>query len=101
MTCSCDFCSGLTSPSSRAWIMPIMPFIGVRISWLILARNSSFIALAFSAAARATANCLFNRRRLNRAVRIAAIPINAAAVSTVCSSMIRCFCESDCFRVAT
>ena len=78
-----------------------MPFIGVRISWLMLARNSSFTALAFSAAARAATRSLFNRRRLNKAVRIAMIAITAAAVSTVCSSMIRFFCSSAFFNVST
>ena len=33
--------------------MPITPFIGVRISWLIVARNSLFARLAASAASRA------------------------------------------------
>ena len=33
--------------------MPMMPFMGVRISWLMLARNSLFAALARSASARA------------------------------------------------
>ncbi len=34
--------------------MPRMPFIGVRISWLILARNSDFTLLEASAASWAT-----------------------------------------------
>ena len=33
-------CRGLSSPSSSSPVMPITPFIGVRISWLMLARNS-------------------------------------------------------------
>ncbi len=33
--------------------MPITAFIGVRISWLIVARNELFASLAVSAAARA------------------------------------------------
>ena len=33
--------------------MPMIPFIGVRISWLMLARNSLFARLAASAASRA------------------------------------------------
>ena len=35
-------CSGLSSVSSSSPVMPITPFIGVRISWLMLARNSDF-----------------------------------------------------------
>jgi hypothetical protein len=34
--------------------MPITPFIGVRISWLILAKNSLLARAAFSAASLAT-----------------------------------------------
>ncbi len=34
--------------------MPITAFIGVRISWLIVARNELFASLAASAAARAS-----------------------------------------------
>ena len=34
--------------------MPITPFIGVRISWLIVARNALFASLAASATARAS-----------------------------------------------
>ncbi len=40
--------------------MPRMPFIGVRISWLMLARNWLLARLAASAAARA---CSISRRR--------------------------------------
>ena len=41
--------------------MPITAFIGVRISWLIVARNELLASLAASAAARASCVCL-NRR---------------------------------------
>ncbi len=41
--------------------MPITAFIGVRISWLMVARNELFASLAASAAARASCACL-NRR---------------------------------------
>ena len=37
--------------------MPMMPFIGVRISWLMFARNSLFAALASIAWSRAFTNC--------------------------------------------
>ncbi len=33
--------------------MPITPFIGVRISWLMFARNADFIAEASTASSRA------------------------------------------------
>ena len=38
--------------------MPMMPFIGVRISWLMLARNSLLARLAASAASRGAAAVL-------------------------------------------
>ena len=41
--------------------MPMTAFIGVRISWLIVARNALFASLAASAAARASCASL-NRR---------------------------------------
>ena len=43
-------CSAVRSVSSRSPVMPMMPFIGVRISWLMFARNSLFARLAASAA---------------------------------------------------
>ncbi len=48
-------CGGVSGPSSASSVMPMMPFIGVRISWLMLARNSLFARFADSAAARARA----------------------------------------------
>ncbi len=42
-------CSGLRSVSSASSSMPSTPFIGVRISWLMLARNSLFDRFAASA----------------------------------------------------
>ena len=41
--------------------MPITAFIGVRISWLIVARNELFASLAASAAARASLVSLNSR----------------------------------------
>jgi len=46
-------CADVSGPSSASVAMPMMPFIGVRISWLMLARNSLFARLASSAARRA------------------------------------------------
>ncbi len=42
-------CSAPSWVSSRRSVMPIIPFMGVRISWLILARNSLCAAVAASA----------------------------------------------------
>ena len=46
--------------------MPITAFIGVRISWLIVARNALFASLAASAAARASCGLLEQPRVLDR-----------------------------------
>ena len=46
-------CSGVSGVSSSSPVMPMTPFIGVRISWLIVARNSLLARLAASAASRA------------------------------------------------
>ncbi len=43
-------CSLVSEVSSRRSVIPITPFIGVRISWLIFARNSLFARFADSAA---------------------------------------------------
>jgi hypothetical protein len=43
-------CSGASFVSSRSPTIPSTPFIGVRISWLIVARNSPFARAAASAA---------------------------------------------------
>jgi hypothetical protein len=46
-------CSGVRGVSSIRPLMPMMAFIGVRISWLIVARKVLFDALAASAASLA------------------------------------------------
>ena len=48
--CRCSGCSGVASTSS---VIPMMPFIGVRTSWLMLATNSLLARLAASAASLA------------------------------------------------
>ncbi len=48
--------SGVRSVSSTRSVMPMTPFIGVRISWLMLARNSLFDRLAASAASLAASS---------------------------------------------
>ncbi len=45
-------CWQVSPVSSASSVMPMMPFIGVRISWLMLARNSLLARVAASAAAR-------------------------------------------------
>ena len=45
-----------SSVSSSSSLMPITPFIGVRISWLTLATNIDFICEASSAWSRASAS---------------------------------------------
>ena len=59
-------CCGSSSVSSSSSVMPMTPFIGVRISWLMLARNSLLARFAASAASLATfmvssANLAFSR----------------------------------------
>ncbi len=59
-------CSGSRSVSSSRPVMPITPFIGVRISWLMVARNSLLALVASSALSRASASSaflVFNCRR--------------------------------------
>ena len=41
-------CSLVSSVSINSEVMPMMPFIGVRISWLVLARNSDLARVASS-----------------------------------------------------
>ena len=52
------------SLSSVSSVMPMMPFIGVRISWDIFARNSDFERFASSAASRAAVFFWIDSRRL-------------------------------------
>ena len=51
-------CSRVRSVSSVSSVSPMIPFIGVRISWLTLARNSLLARLAASAAS--IARCSFS-----------------------------------------
>ena len=44
------FCSSVSSVSRARPVIPMMPFIGVRISWLIFARKALFARVASSAA---------------------------------------------------
>ena len=47
-------CSADSGVSSSRLVMPITPFIGVRISWLMDARKALFVWAADNAASRAT-----------------------------------------------
>ena len=48
--CRYSRCSKLSGVSSVRFVIPMMPFIGVRISWLMFARKSPFARFAASAA---------------------------------------------------
>ena len=50
-------CSSLSSVSRSSPFIPMMPFMGVRISWLMLARKEDFARVAASAASRAAVSC--------------------------------------------
>ena len=53
-------CSALSASRCSSRVRPSTVFIGVRISWLMLARNSLLARLAASAASRACASELFS-----------------------------------------
>ena len=46
-------CSSLSAVSSRRPVMPMTAFMGVRISWLMVARKAPLASLAASASRRA------------------------------------------------
>ena len=78
---------GRRSVSSSSSVMPITPFIGVRISWLMLARKVDFICEAASAASRAAASSCSSATRASRCrastkVSDATTPMNASASIT-------------------
>ncbi len=60
--------------------MPITAFIGVRISWLMVARNELLASLAASAAARASCASL-NRREFWIAITAWSANISSSAIS--------------------
>ena len=47
-------CSSVSGVSSSRLVMPMTPFMGVRISWLIVARNADFASAACSASSLAS-----------------------------------------------
>ncbi len=88
--------------------MPRMPFIGVRISWLMLARNELLAWLALSAAASAPLSCsrISRRRRRRRPIQnaSAASTTSNPAVMAISASVVRCQCariRSSVTRMAT
>ena len=66
--CRWSSVSGVSRTSS---VMPRMAFMGVRISWLTLARNSSLARLAASAASLAWRSSSSSRLRSEMSWRIA------------------------------
>ena len=78
ITSSRWWAASLTLPSRSAsrwlavsrcirWVRPMMAFIGVRISWLMLARNALLARLAASARSRAATSCSFRACRRSSA----------------------------------
>ncbi len=64
-------CSSVRSVSSTSSAIPMMPFIGVRISWLMFARNSLFARFASIARSRATMSSSLLAR--SSAVRVSTV----------------------------
>ena len=96
--CRYSCCSASRSVSRASSVIPRIPFIGVRISWLILARNSDFARVAASAVSFATcssskAACLAS----NSAVWLMAAPIRPAISSSVWTSTgLNPYSSADC-----
>ena len=61
--------------------MPMTAFIGVRISWLMVARNALFASFAASAAARASCASLEQPRVLDRDHRLVGEGLEQASIS--------------------
>ena len=58
-------CSASSLVAESRCVMPMMPFIGVRISWLMVARNVLFVAFAVSAFSFAAMSDLSRSRSLS------------------------------------
>ena len=74
ITASCGSCAGLVVERRSIWVMPRMPFNGVRISWLTIARKRLLAWLECSASSSArcrwSAIAAFSwRRRMSSAIR--------------------------------
>ncbi len=82
-------CSGVSDVSASSSAMPNTPFIGVRTSWLMLARNSLLARLPASAARRASAR--------TRPERVTDRPVTRAttmATPSAARAAIHCRCEA-------
>ena len=78
-------CSSVRSLSSNSPVIPMTPFIGVRISWLILARNSLLATVAVSAS---IASPLARKVSL-RSWRLAASNVSPYCFNAVISQLVR------------
>ena len=63
-------CSAVSSVCRAEPVMPMTPFMGVRISWLMLARNSLLAWLAASAASFASSDAVIDRARTMARARL-------------------------------
>ena len=61
--CTYTSCSGVSGVWSNSSDMPSTPFMGVRISWLMVARNLDLAALAASAACFNASVCVMSASR--------------------------------------
>ncbi|OFA05196.1 hypothetical protein JAB9_08720 [Janthinobacterium sp. HH107] len=86
--CTKRCCLGLSSVRCSNSVMPSTPFIGVRISWLILARNSDLARLAASASALA---CVSARSRCSTCSSMPLKPV----ISCPSSSLPCCATRTD------
>ncbi len=64
----------LACPASITWVMPRIPLSGVRISWLVVARNSVFAASALPSALLVAARSMLAARTSLRLRRIVTRP---------------------------
>ncbi len=80
-------CSSVSGVSSNRPLMPMTAFIGVRISWLIVARNALLASLALSACSRAAsawarASCAsLNSRAFWIAITAWSAKVSSSAIS--------------------
>ena len=84
-----SLCSLLRWVSVRRLVMPMTPFIGVRISWDIEARNSLFAREAASAST-------FARRRLFSISTRAVMSFSMMMKFSSCPPLLRTACISTC-----
>ena len=83
-------CSGVSDVSASSSAIPNTPFIGVRTSWLMLARNSLLARLPASAASRASAS--------SRPERVTERPVTRAttmATPSAARAAIHCRCDAS------